>query len=209
MRKRLAILLLPFLAGCFEDEPQLPQYYSKQYIDVAVDSVICYSFYEDFDHFILTCSLPYDSIHWFNLYDENEFLGSNDTLFIPNHPFGYAVSYTLFGNTDVPYGELYLNYCARYIYIPTSFTPNNDGINDKWSPNVYTFNYPDGIDYTIHWELRTLDGVKVFQSDNTWDQWDGTYNGHRMPVGSYLYYIELDIEGEDPVVYTGWLELFG
>lgn len=66
MRKVGFIVFLAFgLAGCFEDEPKLPVYYAEQYIDVATDSVICFSGHEDFENFVLFSSQPFDSLQWF------------------------------------------------------------------------------------------------------------------------------------------------
>lgn len=209
--KKYLLLAIPFLAGCFKDEPKLPQYYAKQEIDVATDSIICFSGHEDFDHFNLICSQPFDSLHWFANYSYALFLGSGQPLELPNAPYGYeAIKCLGFINGDTT--ELYvrLAYCARYMYIPVAFSPDYNGINDSWFPVYYTTN--DGINfqpYTIHWEIRTLDGIKIFETDDREGKWDGTYNDHPMPTGSYLYYIELKIEGEDPVEYTGWIELLG
>lgn len=210
--KRLTPLFLALVfSGCFEDEPKLPQYYGKQEIDIAVDSVICYSGQEVFDHFTITSSISFDSIHWYLNYYNPVFLSSADTLNLPNNPFGYEVVRCFgFNGLDTTEFQLQVNYCARHIYIPISFTPNGDGINDSWFPVYYTTD--DGLNfqpYTIHWEIRTLEGTKVFEANHIAERWDGRYNDLRMPPGSYLYYIELQIEGEDPVEYTGWIGLIG
>ncbi len=209
MRKFLPILLLPFLAGCFKHEPKLPQFYSEQAIDVVLDSVICYSGEEDFDEFILTCSQPFDSIHWYLNYSNPTYLGNEDILMLPNHPFGYEVVRCLgFNGTDTTEYQLQVHYCARYMYIPTAFTPDQDGINETWFPRYYSTSWnPDP--YFIYWEVRSLDGVKLFETSDVTHAWDGEYNGYPMPPGIYVYYIELTIAGEDPIEYTGWLEILG
>ena len=211
MKRYLVFLLIPILSGCFEDEPKLPQYYAKQEIDVAVDSVICYSGQEDFDYFILTFSAPFDSVHWYLNYYNPTFLGRDDTLILPSNPFGYEVVRCLgFVGSDTTEFQLWVNYCARYMYIPIAFSPNQDGMNDSWSPLYYSTD--DGINYqpySIHWEIRTLDGITIFETDQIQDRWDGTHNGLSLPNGVYLYYIELTISGEYPVEYTGWIEMLG
>jgi gliding motility-associated-like protein len=214
MRKLLVLLLFPLFTGCFEDEPDLPQYYSKQYIDVAVDPIICASGNDGFDHFVIMCSAPVDSVQWFANYVNPQYLGSGQPLLLPNTSFQYETIRCLgFTGQDTTYYTLQIEYCARFLYIPIGFTPNSDGMNEVWIPLFnFTAAGPLDVPFSVHIEVRTLDGIRVFESDelNTISKgWDGTYNGHRMPVGSYLYYIELDIEGEDPVEYTGWLELFG
>lgn len=211
MKRYLLFLLIPVLNGCFKDEPKLPQYYAKQEIDVAVDSVICYSGSEDFDHFILTCSTPFDSVHWYTGFTNQVFLGSGQPFNILNDPFGWDVIKCVgFSNASTDTLVLRKFYCGGHIYIPVAFTPDYDGINDSWFPIYYTTT--DGETYkpyTIHWEIRTLDGTKVFETDNIQDKWDGRYNGYQLPHGAYLYYIELSISGEEPVEYTGWLEMLG
>lgn len=220
MKRYLLFLLIPVLTGCFEVEPKLPQYFAKQEIDVAVDSVICFSGQEGFSHFILTCSTPFDSVHWFKSWYDNlqgfqlEYLGNDSIIEYSVFPhvassFFDIICYGITG-TDTTVYNLDLNYCGRNIYIPVAFSPNQDGVNDHWFP-VYYFTHADQQlkPFYIHWEIRTLDGIKVFETDETQAKWDGTYKGHRMPSGSYLYYIELTISGEDPVEYSGWLELLG
>ncbi|MGB0917152.1 MAG: gliding motility-associated C-terminal domain-containing protein [Flavobacteriales bacterium] len=212
MRRFLLFILIPILSGCFKDEPKLPQYYAKQEIDVTVDSVICFSGQEDFDNFIITCSTPFDSVHWYSGFQNQIFLGNVQPLALPNHPFGWEVIKCFgFTDSDTTSFLLQLNYCTRNLYIPTGFTPNGlDGINDTWFPLYYTTN--DGLAYqptSIHWEVRTLDGTRVFEADNDQPGWDGTYNNFRLPYGVYLYYIELNITGEDPIEYTGSFEMLG
>ena len=71
--------------------------------------------------------------------------------------------------------------CDGDIGIPTAFTPNNDGLNDKFEPIM---------DYGYY--------VKDFYIFNRWGQvvysglpgvWDGNYNGVRAEMGTYYYNI--------------------
>lgn len=70
--------------------------------------------------------------------------------------------------------------CQPEIYIPTAFTPNNDGANDQFV--FYTHNVEE-----FHLEIFNRLGVKVFQTDNPHDSWDGYYNNHKLPAGIYAY----------------------
>ena len=67
--------------------------------------------------------------------------------------------------------------------IPNVFTPNGDGINDKWEIQ-YLESYPGA---TI--EIFNRYGSLVFRSTGYLKPWDGTYNGKQMPAGTYYYII--------------------
>ena len=75
---------------------------------------------------------------------------------------------------------LEVNRSTPSIFIPSAFTPNNDGINETFLP------------VAIHIEdyhLVILDrwGKTVFESRNSSLAWDGTFNGKPLPEGNYIY----------------------
>jgi len=70
------------------------------------------------------------------------------------------------------------------IYIPNSFTPNNDGLNDVFIP-VCSFVNESGFSMKIfnRW------GEEIFYSTDFQYGWDGIMNGIEVPSGSYSYLI--------------------
>ena len=72
------------------------------------------------------------------------------------------------------------------ITIPNTFTPNGDGINDKWDIK----NLKDFQDCSVHIFDRW--GTEVFSSRGYYDAWDGTTKGRRLPFGTYYYVINLN-----------------
>lgn len=73
------------------------------------------------------------------------------------------------------------------IYIPTGFTPNNDGKNDKWViPGLAL--YPDAVVAVYsRW------GEKIFESKNYINNpWTGYYKNLLQPAGAYVYTIQLN-----------------
>ena len=66
------------------------------------------------------------------------------------------------------------------LYIPNTFTPNGDGINDTFGINGEAINEFNMIIYN-RW------GEQVFSSDNTNKRWDGTFQGKKVSSGSYVY----------------------
>ncbi len=71
------------------------------------------------------------------------------------------------------------------IFIPNTFTPNGDNKNDTW-------NVPALEAYPLH-ELKVYNryGKIVFERKKSFKPWDGKYKGEAMPVGVYIYIIDL------------------
>jgi len=67
--------------------------------------------------------------------------------------------------------------------IPNVFTPNGDGVNDRWTIQ-YLESYPGA---TI--DVFNRYGQQVYKSVNYPTPWDGTMNGQPLPVGTYYYII--------------------
>jgi len=68
--------------------------------------------------------------------------------------------------------------------IPNVFSPNGDGINDKWEV-PHLAKYPG-----CSVQIFTRYGQQIFYSDGYDQPWDGTFKGKLMPVGTYYYVIE-------------------
>ena len=79
------------------------------------------------------------------------------------------------------------------IEIPNGFTPNGDGLNDKWAIKNLALLYPNcRITVFNRW------GSPVFESSGYSREWDGTINGKRLPDGTYYCIIELG-DGQAPM----------
>jgi gliding motility-associated-like protein len=87
------------------------------------------------------------------------------------------------------------------LFIPNSFTPNSDNINEIF--------YPKGS-YYKNFVVRIYDrwGEKIFVSGEANQGWDGTLsNGVQAPVGVYVYKIKLEeLTGKDRY-YSGTISL--
>lgn len=94
--------------------------------------------------------------------------------------------------------------CTCEISAPNVFTPNGDGVNEK-------FEIVGTADLTTY-SLNVVDraGRIVFTTDNINDFWDGTLNGNELSNGVYYYSIKLlcTQEGETKEnFYKGWVTL--
>ena len=67
--------------------------------------------------------------------------------------------------------------------IPNVFTPNGDGINDRWNIK-YLETYPSA---TV--EVYNRYGQLTFKSKGYSKPWDGTFNGKLVPAGTYYYIV--------------------
>jgi trimeric autotransporter adhesin len=88
--------------------------------------------------------------------------------------------------------------CSYSVYIPNSFTPDNDGINDVWK--ISTFN-------VFKFELRIFNrwGTQLFYSDDPQAVWTGDVNNgeHYASDGVYHYLITFETESAEVVERTG------
>ncbi|MEO6288152.1 MAG: LamG-like jellyroll fold domain-containing protein [Dyadobacter sp.] len=69
------------------------------------------------------------------------------------------------------------------LFVPTAFTPNNDGKNDTWE----IFN-PDAFS-ELKISIFNRWGEVIFQSAGYARPWNGTYKGVVVPAGAYPYKI--------------------
>ncbi len=71
------------------------------------------------------------------------------------------------------------------VFIPSAFTPNNDGKNDTWA--IPALNAFTNIDLSVFNRY----GQIVYQTKNSYQPWDGNYKGIPQPSGAYVYIIDL------------------
>ena len=73
--------------------------------------------------------------------------------------------------------------CTEIFMIPNAFSPNDDGINDRFriiEENITVKRF----DIYNRW------GIKVFESTDALTGWDGKINGKNAEIGVYLYILE-------------------
>ena len=69
------------------------------------------------------------------------------------------------------------------VYIPNTFTPNEDGKNDMLSLIPYGFSALADFSIYNRW------GELVFRTADVSEGWDGKFNGRPQPAGAYVYTI--------------------
>ena len=87
------------------------------------------------------------------------------------------------------------------IYVPNSFSPNNDGLNDAFLPVGESF-----MTESYHLLIINRWGEKVFESFNPLEPWIGEHQsgGHFVRDGQFMYRLEVQSVHEMvPRTYTG------
>lgn len=74
------------------------------------------------------------------------------------------------------------NSCNTRVFVPNSFSPNRDGINEFFIPII-----KETSDYTLRIFNRW--GKKVFETNDPKVGWDGSFDGMIQPEGVYAWYI--------------------
>jgi gliding motility-associated-like protein len=87
------------------------------------------------------------------------------------------------------------------VFVPSVFTPNGDGVNDKLIPNFI------GLKEFRIFRIYNRAGQKVFESANPGDGWDGSLNGKPQPVDTYMWMIEAVSKYGAPIKQTGLVTL--
>ncbi len=133
------------------------------------------------------------SISW-NFGDPASGANNTSTSLTPSHTFSATGTYKISSivnfscGTDTLFKTLTITNCDSIakeckFFVPNAFTPNSDGINDKFYPvTSCTFQQYEFLIFNRWGEL-------IFQTSNQTDQWDGKNKGSDCSAGVYVYFI--------------------
>jgi hypothetical protein len=83
------------------------------------------------------------------------------------------------------------------VFVPSVFSPNGDGLNDKLTANFI------GLKEFKFFRIYNRAGQKVFESANAGEGWDGNTNGYAQPIDTYMWVIEGVSKYGAPIRKTG------
>ncbi len=114
--------------------------------------------------------------------------GDTSNIVNPTHTYTATGTYDVWLYTTTAFGCK--NSLSKEVFIqpdfaafaPNSFTPNGDGLNDKFEIKGV------GIK-KFKLQIYTRWGELIFESNNMENQWDGTYKGKLVSHGTYVYKI--------------------
>lgn len=102
-------------------------------------------------------------------------------------------------------GEAYArvrSYAGPDIYVPTGFTPNGDGKNDKFIP------FPVGIKEIRYFRVFNRWGQQLFSTSTLNDGWDGRFGGREQPAGVYVWMVQGVTKNGKLITKSGTVAMF-
>jgi gliding motility-associated-like protein len=77
-------------------------------------------------------------------------------------------------------------------FIPTAFTPNQDGLNDVFEVNVLG---ASNLDMQIYnrWGEKVYSSANYANAKTTGDRWDGTFRNKNVQLDTYTYQLTITL----------------
>lgn len=151
--------------------------HGKPYLGLSPDTLACRG-----EMLVLSVPEGYEFYRWFrpgSFIDEG-----NGPEWACGDSLSAAISVEVFHNgcwnSDTVFVERY--FCGR-IYFASAFTPDGDGMNDRFGP--ISFAWPEEVAYEL--AIFNRNGQEVFHSTDVRESWDGTFKGKECPPGLYTY----------------------
>lgn len=80
--------------------------------------------------------------------------------------------------------EIYIDACNSILWLPNVFTPNKDGINERFKPVI------KGTLGSFQMLIFNRWGQQIFETSDALEGWNGDFLGEPCPTGVYYYIIE-------------------
>lgn len=159
------------LNGCELVDSAIIDYLTIPIIQLGNDTVLC-----EGEAYLLDASVEGAVYQWQN--------NSNSPIFNVYDQGQYWVAATNICGTSTDTINIGYKGCICDLFIPNSFTPNDDELNQLFNPETvcefssYSFSIFD------RW------GRQIFLTNDPLASWDGTINGNLIQVGVYVYRLE-------------------
>ncbi|MCC7298433.1 MAG: gliding motility-associated C-terminal domain-containing protein, partial [Bacteroidia bacterium] len=152
--------------GCTDSSKQKTEVYPGPKVDLGADTTMC-----KYEILELTINSWQSQYVWDN--------GSNNVTRKITKPGIYAVTVTnICGVKSDTIEVKYRDINCRF-FLPLAFTPNGDGMNDRYTPLAYNL---EEMDYSIYnrW------GAEIYRGKLGDNGWDGNYMEAFAPSGTYI-----------------------
>jgi gliding motility-associated-like protein len=95
---------------------------------------------------------------------------------------------------------------GKNYFIPNTFSPNNDGVNDVFYPRGNNLYNIQSMRVFNRWGQLVFER-RNFPANTASEGWDGTFNGHPAPSDAYVYIIEVICDNAQIVALKGDITL--
>jgi gliding motility-associated-like protein len=94
----------------------------------------------------------------------------------------------------------------KNFFIPNTFSPNNDGNNDRFYPRGTGINMIRALRIFNRWGEMVFE-KRNFAANDASSGWDGTYNGKPASSDTYVYMIDIVCDNASIITYKGNITL--
>ena len=94
----------------------------------------------------------------------------------------------------------------KNFFIPNTFSPNNDGANDRFYPRGTGLDRIQALRIFNRWGEAVFE-KRNFPANDAASGWDGTYKGKTAPTDTYVYMIDIICENATIITYKGNITL--
>jgi gliding motility-associated-like protein len=88
------------------------------------------------------------------------------------------------------------------IFIPNTFSPNGDGVNDFFFPRGKGINTVNSFRVYSRWGELMYEASPLVVNDE-YAGWNGTYKGQKLAPDVYVYIVEATCDNGDPIKWKG------
>jgi gliding motility-associated-like protein len=175
------------LNGCTYSDTVLVTYNGAPTVELGNDTVLCFG-----EKLLLNATYQNATYLW----QDN----STSSTFEVKRPGIYSVQVSECGTTT-DFISVEYEHCDCYLYVPNTFTPNSDGVNDLFNPQ---FN----CDFTSY-DLKVFNrwGQELFFTNDEASGWDGSVKGKQAPIGVYAFQLIFQFEEKEELRRLGRITL--
>jgi len=124
---------------------------------------------------------------------------STSVSLINNQTFMVVVTDSL-GCTDTTYANINTTMPCVEVFIPTIFSPNNDGLNDEWKI-IGTCINDININVFNQW------GELIFNTNDQNQSWKGDFKGKPVPTDQYTYKVSVVYSDGSAETFSGYVNV--
>lgn len=157
-------------AGCTTYDTMIVEAFNKPLIRISADTVVCFN---DLKRVELDAG-PFKSYLW-------QPTGETTRTIYATEAMIYRLTVTDSNSCSASQKVMVDEECITQLFFPNAFSPNKDGANDE-----YEIRGTKRYAQTFSMQIYNRWGVRVFNSNNVYETWDGTMNNVSQPEDVYV-----------------------